>query len=133
MAPRTVTLTIADPDDEDSTLEVELPAKYVVCGDCDGEGTTLAESLRGAFTQSEFREVFDTDESQSEYFRRGGMYDVQCSTCGGRTTVLAPDEESMTDEQKATLAQWEQDEHARWKRESRSEQRAERYAAGDRD
>lgn len=71
---------------------VKVPAKYEVCWDCDGEGTTLNENLRGAFTYEEFHDCFDDEESQEEYFKGGkGIYGVTCKTCHGRTTVLTPD------------------------------------------
>ena len=79
--------------DDECTHECELPACYAVCPDCGGEGKTLAHSLRGAFTESEFAECFDTEESREEYRRGGaGIYGVTCGTCNGRTTVLVPDE-----------------------------------------
>jgi hypothetical protein len=83
--------TREDAQGEEETVVV--PAHYEVCYDCEGEGSTLMESLRGAFTQEEFEDCFDDDESKEEYMRGGkGRYGVTCKTCAGRTTVLVPDE-----------------------------------------
>jgi len=74
--------------------EYDLPAQHVVCDDCRGEGRTLNENLRGAFTSSEFNECFD-DESREEYMKGGaGIYGVTCKTCDGRRVVLVPDEDA---------------------------------------
>ena len=80
-------------NDEGELEVVEVPAKYEVCWDCEGEGKTLNEILRGAFTSEEFNDCFDDDESRAEYFKGGkGCYGVTCKTCKGRTTILAPDD-----------------------------------------
>lgn len=79
-------------NDEGDEEVVEVPAKYEVCWDCRGEGKTLNENLRGAFTHEEFHDCFDDDESVEEYRKGGnGIYGVTCKTCHGRTTILAPD------------------------------------------
>ncbi len=127
MCNQTVTCTYTDDDGDE--VELVLPARWGVCDDCDGQGTTLRESLRGAFTQSEFEEVFDDEESQAEYFRHGGIYDVQCKTCHGRTTVLVPDMDhsSVTDAMRASFEAYQTDreESARYDREDRATRRAE--------
>jgi RecJ-like exonuclease len=75
-------------DEETAEVEVELPAKYQVCGRCDGEGKHVNPSID---SHGISREEFDEDPDFEEaYFR--GDYDVQCEECGGRTTVLVVDE-----------------------------------------
>lgn len=79
-------------NDDGETVIVEVPAEYVVCWDCEGEGKTLNENLRGAFTQEEFDRCFEDKDSKAEYKKGGqGIYGVTCKTCKGRTTILAPD------------------------------------------
>lgn len=91
-------LTYINDDDEEVTMD--LPSKMEVCPDCDGHGTTLCEGMKGhAYSAEEFAEDFDPEE-QGEYFKRGGMYDVQCSTCKGKNVVPVVDEEELTPAQK---------------------------------
>ncbi len=79
-------------NDEGDEEVVSVPAKYVVCWDCEGDGKTLTENLRCAFTSEEFNDCFDDDESREEYFKGGkGRYGVTCKTCKGRTTIAEPD------------------------------------------
>ena len=83
-------------EDDNGDFEiVNVPAKYVVCWDCEGEGSTLNENLRGAFTHEEFHHCFDSEESVEEYRKGGkGIYGVTCKTCNGRTTILVPDDDT---------------------------------------
>lgn len=88
---------------------IELPTHKEVCSDCGGEGFVLNESMRGhAYTMEEFREAFEDeiremeydDETgepvkELEYFRRGGIYDVQCPTCHGKNVVDVIDEDTI--------------------------------------
>lgn len=56
-----------------------------------------------AYSQEEFNESFDEDE-RSEYFTRGGMYDITCLDCKGKNVVLVIDEDAcVSEEQKAIL------------------------------
>jgi RecJ-like exonuclease len=72
--------------DEEGDIEVDLPAKYEVCGRCNGEG----KHDHSAFSNGVSREQFDEDPDFEEaYFR--GDYDVVCEECKGRTTVLVVD------------------------------------------
>lgn len=96
----TVTLTYLDENGDDA--EVELPSHMDVCGDCEGHGTVMNESMRNyAYSREEFDEAFPEDEDREQYFKRGGIYDVQCPTCHGRNVVPVVDEEKLTEEQKA--------------------------------
>lgn len=90
----TIDFTYTDEHGEDVTAQV--PAAWKVCHDCDGEGRTLNENLRGAFTEDEFKECFATAEDRAEYMKRGhGIYGVACKTCKGRTTVAVPDMKTL--------------------------------------
>ena len=103
---------------------VQLPAKYEICSKCRGTG---GHSLRfGAITQSD-REEWD-DDSFEAYMR--GDYDEKCEDCEGSGKVLVVDRERVrTDEQKAALAQY--DENARLDAEDAAMHAAEmRYCYG---
>lgn len=71
-------------DDGDFSAEAEMPARYEVCGSCDGRGTTTRhiECDGGGFTASEWNEMCDGDPDFAEdYF--GGKYDRPCPECSG--------------------------------------------------
>lgn len=90
------TIKIHGSDDEgDYSEEIELPAKWEVCGRCHGEGKHDPASFSGGFSAEDFAEDPDFAE---EYFK--GSYDVSCEECHGRTTVLMIDEKSLTEEQR---------------------------------
>ena len=85
------TITVVIQDDDGEEQEIELPAQYVVCPKCGGEGTHLHPSIgEHAYSLEEFCEEFD-EEGQQEYFRRGGIYDVTCTRCAGLRVVLVVD------------------------------------------
>lgn len=75
-------------NDEGDEITVQLPSINAVCHDCDGEGVTLNENLRGGFTHEQLHECFDEDESFAEY-KKGGhsIYGVTCKTCKGNKVV----------------------------------------------
>ena len=78
--------------DNGTEVELTLPGKFEVCDRCEGHGTHLNPSIgEHAYTPEEFAESFD-DEERAEYFRHGGMYDVQCEECHGQRVVLVVDE-----------------------------------------
>lgn len=109
--------TEQEKEDEDfdggTEVSITLPAKYVVCDECDGTGFVLAGGLRGMdFTESEFYECFEEPEDREEYFRPGGKYDTVCDVCHGQHVVkVVADEENLNEEQKKHLedfAFWEE-------------------------
>jgi len=68
-------------------ITIELPAKWVVCYDCDGTGKTylgFPASEQPAFTEEDMSR--EGPDFQFEYMN--GHYDKQCPACKGRTTVL---------------------------------------------
>jgi hypothetical protein len=75
----------------DREVTVSLPVVWVVCPECNGSGTELYGSLKGADVTEACREDYEFCE---DYF--SGAYDVPCSACKGRTTVLAIDEGALT-------------------------------------
>lgn len=120
-------------EDDDGVEHVEqIPAKYGVCSDCEGEGSVLNESMRyHAYTQEEFNEEF-TDEDKAEYFKQGGIYDVQCPTCHGKRVEAVADYDSTewTPELKAKYRKHLEDE-ARYAAEERAERRREAMMCGE--
>lgn len=99
-------MTILDEHGDD----IEIPCRWDVCDDCEGEGTTLQEDIRQhAYSVEEFRESFD-DEEAEEYFKRGGRYDVPCKTCKGARVVAVPDLDRCSQDERAQVAAWEESE-----------------------
>lgn len=116
--------------EDDDGIDRNLPARYVVCDDCEGHGTTLNENIRQhAYSAEEFYEAFDEEEAE-EYFKRGGRYDVPCKTCGGARVVLEVDEAEC---EPALLAAYRkcQEEKAQADAEWAHERRMERYMLGN--
>lgn len=75
----------------DTEEVVEVPAKFEVCGSCQGTGRQLTPSLRGAITEEDRRDW--DDDAWAEYLKGGnGIYGVDCETCAGKRVVLAMDE-----------------------------------------
>lgn len=79
-------------------VEVQVPARWVICSQCDGEGKSSA--YLGAYTAEEFHEAFSDDDQQA-YFR--GEYDRTCECCRGRGSILEPDESVMSGAQREAL------------------------------
>jgi hypothetical protein len=117
----TITVTIDDGESEPRT--VELPAHWVICGVCDGDGKTSAGL--GSFTQEDFEE----DPDFAEEYMAGG-YDVQCPCCRGRGSVKEIDRDRCTtEEQKAALKHL--DDKAEWQREAFRERKMESLMLGE--
>ena len=79
-------------DDNGDEQQAHVPAKRVLCPECDGAGTTLCDSLRGvAFTAEDMADDPDFEEG---YF--GGRYDQTCRRCNGLRVVQVADPESRS-------------------------------------
>ena len=88
---KAMTLTIY----EDDEAEFTVPAKYDVCGTCDGKGSHVNPSIDAhGISPEEFAEDPDFRE---DYF--GGAYDVACNECRGKRVVPVADEGLMTPEE----------------------------------
>jgi hypothetical protein len=122
-------------DDNGDEVEVELPSKNEVCGRCEGHGTHLNPSIGSyAYSAEEFDESFPTEEDKQEYFRRGGIYDVTCETCKGKSVVQVVNEEACTtEEQKEHLKSYKKhlEDQAEYERECRAERRMEAMMLGE--
>ena len=100
-------LTWTDEDGEE--VSHIFPSKMEVCSDCQGHGFVLNESMRyHAYTSSD--EEMHDPEFREEYFKRGGIYDVQCPTCKGKNVEEVPNEERFSEEQKKLFAEYEEHE-----------------------
>src|SRR5271163_3691027 len=77
--------------------EYSLPAFFVVCPRCHGEGSHTHPDIDGnGITQSEMEEL--GEDFREDYMR--GVYDVNCGTCHGQRVVAAPDLNAWTFAQK---------------------------------
>lgn len=108
----------------DANLSVEVPAKWIVCPDCNGSGTELNHHLKGVWFSAE--DMNEDPDFAEDYF--GGTYDVPCSRCCGRTTIAVPDVSLCSMKEKRILVKIrrEEREEARYRYESEMERRAER-------
>lgn len=109
--------------------EHEFPARFVVCSDCEGEGTHLHPAIREhAYTSEEWAD--EDDEFREEYMRGGrGLYGVTCDTCSGRRVVPVVDARRLTLEQKKLFELYEKQEDARV-REDYEDARTRRLESG---
>jgi hypothetical protein len=126
MATTTITFT----HETSGGLEIThtLPARFEVCGRCEGHGSHLTPSIgEHAYTREEFDETFHDPDDRAEYFRRGGIYDVECTECHGRRVVPVVHEAEATRTRRGrrVLAIFEalQERHARMLAEERREAR----------
>jgi hypothetical protein len=109
-----MTLTITVENDDGEEIELEFPAKFEVCGRCDGKGTHVNPNVDGhGLSQEDFDEDPDFREN---YF--SGMYDVTCHECHGERLIAVFDYERMTDEQKVVV-----DDYAQYRVDLASEER----------
>lgn len=117
-------ITLTYSNDEGEEVSCEFHAKYEVCSKCEGHGTHLTPSIgEHAYSQEEFYESFEYEEDRSEYFQRGGIYDVTCHKCNGRNVILVRDEgQTLTPEQQTFMVGYEkylkEEETAAWEREA---------------
>lgn len=82
-------------DDDGNEVEVSVPGCWEICDNCDGHGKHSRHL--GAFTQSEFYETFDDEESREDYF--AGRYDTKCEECRGDGKIWVADIDHMTEKQ----------------------------------
>ena len=100
-------------EDGDET-EHSFPAKFAVCGECDGHGSVMNPSMANhCYTAEEFEETFHDPEDRAEYFKRGGIYDIQCPTCKGARVESVVDESRLSKEQSVLWAEFQESERER--------------------
>lgn len=109
-APRQGEIELEWYDEDGEEVSHSFPCKNEVCPRCEGYGTHLNPSIGNhAYTMEEFNESFD-DEGREEYFKRGGIYDVQCEECKGNKVIQVVDESRLSEEQKNLYAEYEEHE-----------------------
>lgn len=97
----TMPITMADENGDETT--VALPAKWVICTHCNGQGKSSA--YLGAFTQQDMDDA--GPEFVEDYMR--GEYDRPCDDCNGLGRVLIADEKRCTAPEHKTALQWIED------------------------
>lgn len=92
------------PEGSDEERDINLPALWVICHFCAGEGKSSAHL--GAITQDDWEENWSEDEF-ADYI--DGFYDKKCESCEGRGRVLEIDYNAkLSVEQRSALAQHEE-------------------------
>lgn len=79
-------------DNGDECNAFEIPAKFSVCGVCNGKGTMVDPNIdRNGITGEEF-------ERDPQFFKeyRSGFYDTPCSCCHGKRVVPDADWPRLT-------------------------------------
>lgn len=85
--------TIYD-DFDDEEYQAEFPAKWELCGTCEGRGSHVNPSVDcGGLSADDF---YEDPDFREDYFR--GAYDVQCYECHGRTTSPVMDFDRFTEQ-----------------------------------
>lgn len=113
-------------NDDGEEVVVEFPAKYEVCGRCQGEGKHVNPSIDGhGITMDEWYGPDWDDESRDTYM--SGGYDVTCHECKGERVVLFVDED-VVDKDPKYKDDWEryqkhQDDEDRYRAECEFERR----------
>jgi hypothetical protein len=75
-------------EDTEEDEEVEFPARYEVCGLCDGHGKHVNPSIDAHGISAE--EFYEDPDFREEYF--AGTYDVACYRCHGDRVEPVVDE-----------------------------------------
>jgi len=83
-----MTIFVTMYNDEDEEEEVAFPARYEVCGLCDGRGSHVNPSIDSEGISAE--EFYEDPDFAEEYHR--GTYDVSCYRCGGNRVEPVVDE-----------------------------------------
>lgn len=87
-----MTLTFTTEDEDGEEIDITLPAKYEVCGLCNGKATHVDPAIdENGITSEDFADDPDFRES---YF--AGHYDVTCYECSGRRVVPEVDNSTLT-------------------------------------
>ena len=110
-----ITMELYD-NDEGSSEEVTLPAKYEVCWRCRGEG--VHDCWEGGMTSDEMHE--QGPEFIDDYF--SGVYDKRCTVCNGQRVVSVVDRDRLMPDMRARYDKHVQQE-ADWAAELAHERR----------
>ena len=98
-----ITKTIKWEDQDGVEHQTVVPAKWVICVNCNGSGSST--TYLGAYTRDEL------DEQGPEFLEdlMSGAYDRPCDSCGGSGKVLIIDEENCTTHAQHEAIQWVED------------------------
>ena len=83
-------------------VDIQVPGRHEVCPRCRGNGTITNPSI-GAITGEEWER--DWSEQEREWYMEG-VYNVPCPTCDGQRVIVVPDEEHLTEDDRAYLAEY---------------------------
>jgi predicted methyltransferase len=109
-------------NEEGDEVTEHLPAKFVVCGTCEGRGKAMTRSMREhAYTEEEMAEA--GPEFLEDYM--GGRYDTTCDECEGEKVVKELDEERAERDCPELLARYREflDDEAEYARIAAAERR----------
>lgn len=82
--------------------EIHIPAKYEVCGTCNGKGSHVNPSID---SNGLSREDFDENPGfEEDYF--SGMYDVSCNECHGARVSPIVDYDRIDEETKKQVDEY---------------------------
>ena len=86
--------------------EVEIPTTTATCPRCRGKRTHVNPAIDGNGLSAE-----DMDEAGPEFRDdyMAGVYDVACFECGGAGSVLVPDRDKLTREERVAWYQQQQE------------------------
>lgn len=119
--PDHMVITFELDDGEDPPQQHELPARYAVCGLCEGKGRHVNPSIDSGGITGEEWDAWDPEEKASYL---SGAYDVQCFGCGGLRVCPIIDETRLSPGQKEVFDMFM--EHVRDLERFEAERRAER-------
>lgn len=103
----TIEFTVYDKTGDETVHK--LPAKYIVCPNCDGCGTDRGASVEcdgGGFTSSEWAD--QDDDFKQDYL--AGVYDKTYGYCDGKRVVLIPNRDQIEPALLDEIDEAEQDE-----------------------
>lgn len=128
-------------DDEGEELVYVMPSVREKCHECEASGFVLNPSMRDVdYTPEEFNEEFSDEgdefddedgelvvagSERSQYFKRGGIYDVVCPSCKGAKEVDVVDESALNPAQKTVYERFlsQEEDRASFDAESAAERR----------
>lgn len=105
-------------DDEGNEIVAYLPAEYIVCPECRGEGSHCNRNIDGNGITASDWDQWDLEERES-YF--SGHYDVPCTECDGKRVILVCDMDLLEKQDPELLKEYEN--HLRFLHEERRESR----------
>jgi hypothetical protein len=121
MTTKKITVTYTDAEDNEIEESLTVPARWCICGRCEGQGKHSNPSIDGnGITESEMEEA--GADFREDYF--AGRYDVGCEECAGSGKILEVDGERFENTQPEAYKRWVAEEAA--DREYEAESRWER-------